>query len=140
MSTVSTIHTLNPGAGLPEGYFDNDNILFVQRKITEVLRRRYTQDVLMDRGSIVRLMERSLMDRLESVPKMNQRAVMFGVNEFMNHQEEANKRLKWEAHYELSQRLYDPSTETVRYDPQGIKLANRLGWSKVGGTKRFYFT
>jgi len=140
MSTVSTIHTLNPGAGFPEGYFDNDNIVFVQRKIGEVLKRRYGQDILFDRAGVIRLMERSLMDRLETVPKMNQRAVMYGSNEFMNHQDEINKRLKWEAHYTLSQRMYDPSVDIVRFDPQLAITSNWLGKSTVGGTKRFYFT
>lgn len=140
MSTISSIHTLNPGAGFPEGYFDNDNILFVQRKISDVLKRRYEQAILFDRGGVIRLMERALYDRLESVPKMNQRAIMYGVNEFMNHQENVNKHLKWEAHYTLSQRLYDPSTETAKFDPQNTVMANRLGKSMVGGTTRFYFT
>nr|QBK86538.1 MAG: hypothetical protein LCMAC102_03330 [Marseillevirus LCMAC102] len=26
------------------------------------------------------------------------------------------------------------------YDPQKVKLANRLGYPAVGGTTRFYFT
>ena len=140
MSTVSTIHTLNPGAGFPEGYFDDDNIVFVQRKISEVLKRRYRQDILFDRGGVINLMTRALMDRLESVPKMNQRAVMYGTNEFMNHQDDINKRLKWEAHYELSQRMYDPSVDIVRFDPQLTVAPNWLGRNMVGGTTRFYFT
>ena len=140
MSTVNTIHTLVPNAVIPLGYFDEDNIRFVQDKIRKVLRREFKQDILIDRGSIIRLMERALIDRLETVPKMNQRVVMYGTNEFRVHQLDVDKHLKWEAHYTESQRLYDPTTEVSRYDPQNVKLANRLGYPAVGGTTRFYFT
>jgi len=82
MSTVSTIHTLVPNATVPLGYFDEDNIRFIQDKIRRVLRREFKQDILIDRASIVRLMERALLDRIETVPKMNQRVVMYATNEF----------------------------------------------------------
>jgi hypothetical protein len=140
MSTVSTIHTLVPNATVPLGYFDEDNIRFIQDKIRRVLRREFKQDILIDRASIVRLMERALLDRIETVPKMNQRVVMYATNEFRDHQLEVDKHLKWEAHYVESQRLYDPTTEVSRFDWQQLKTANRLGYPAVGGTTRFYFT
>jgi len=140
MSTISTIHTLVPNASIPLGYFDEDNIRFIQEKIVEVLRREFKQDILIDRGGIIRLMERALLDRIETVPKMNQRVVMYATNEFRVHQLQVDKHLKLEAHYVLSQRLYDPSVEISRYDPQNVKLANRLGYPAVGGTHRFYYT
>ncbi len=140
MSTVSTIHTLVPNAAIPLGYLDEDNIRFVQDKIKQVLKREFKQDILFDRGSIIRLMERAILDRIETVPKMNQRAIMYGTNEFRVHQLEVDKRLRFEAHYVESQRLYDPTVEVSRYDPQKVKLANRLGYPAVGGTTRFYFT
>lgn len=140
MSTLATIHTLVPNANIPYGYFDEDNIVFIQHKIRDVLKREFIQDILIDRGSIIRLMERALLDRVETVPHLNQRVIMYATNEFRNYQIEVNKNLKWEAHYVLSQRLYDPSVEIVRYDPQTIVMPNRLGNPKVGGTARFYFT
>ena len=140
MSTISTIHTLVPNASIPLGFFDEDNIRFNQTKITEVLRREYKQDILIDRGSIIRLMERALIDRLETITKMNQRVVMYAANEFRVHQLDVDKHLKWEAHFAVASQLYDPTTETSKYDPQMTKLANRLGVPAVGGTSRFYFT
>ena len=77
---------------------------------------------------------------LESIPKMNQRVVMDICNDFRISQGYTDRNLKLEAHYVLSQRLYDPSVEVVRYDPSTIKLANRLGQAKVGGSSRFFFT
>ena len=140
MSTVSTIHTLVPNATIPLGYFDEDNIRFVQDKVRRVLRREFKQDVLIDRASIIRLMERALLDRIETVPRMNQRAIMYATNEVRVHQLDVNKKLMWEGSYVQSQRLYNPVSEVVRYDPQLTKRPNRLGWEKVGGTTRFYFT
>lgn len=140
MSTLGTIHTLVPNANIPLGYFDEDNIEFIQRKIREVLKREFKQDILFDRASVIRLMSRALMDRVDTIPFLNQRTVMYAANEFRNYQLEVDKHLKWEAHYVLSQRLYDPSVEISRYDPQLIHPPNRLGVAKVGGTTRFYFT
>lgn len=140
MSTVSTIHTLAPNAAIPLGYFDEDNIRFIQDKIRRVLSREFKQAILIDRASIVRLMERTILERIETIPKMNQRVVMYAANEFRVHQLDVDKHLKWEAHYVESQRLYDPTTEVSRFDWQQLKLANRLGYPAVGGTTRFYFT
>lgn len=140
MSTISTINTLVPNASVPQGYFDEDNIVFIQSKIAEVLRREFKQTIQFDRASIIRLMDRAILDRIESVPKMNQRVVMFATNEFRNHQVEANRNFNWETNYSQSQKLYDHTAEINRYDQQNIKLANRLGYPSVGGTMRFYFS
>lgn len=140
MSTLSTAHTLVPNASSPLGYYDEDNIRFIQDKIKNVLRREFKQDILIDRGSIVRLMERALLDRVDTIPKLNQRVIMYATNEFRVHQLSVDKHLKWEAHFVESQRLYDPTVEVSRYDPQKVKMANRLGYPSVGGTSRFYFT
>ncbi len=140
MSTISSIHTLVPNANVPFGYFDEENIRFIQKKIIEVLKRKFQQDILFDRGSIVRLMERALLDRIETIPRMNQRVVMYAVNEFMVEQLDIDKHLKWEAHYVQSQRLYDPTVEVSRYDRQRTKLKKSFRGDQVGGTLRFYFT
>lgn len=140
MSSVSTINTLVPNATIPYGYYDEDNIRFIQDKITEVLLRQYKQRVLIDRDSIVALMQRALVDgRIESIPKMNQRVIMMGTNEFRTHQIDVNKHLWWESHYVESQRLFDPTVASARFDPSIRMDPNRLGKPKVGGTTRFYF-
>mgnify|MGYP005850624981 CR=1 FL=1 len=140
MSSISTLHTLVPNANVPLGYFDEQNIQFVQKKIKEVLSIQFKQDILFDRASIIRLMSRALLERIEAIPKMNERAVMMGTNEFRVHQLQINKRLKWEAHYVLSQRLYDPSVQIQKFDSQPTIPTNKYGVPHVGGTVRFYFT
>ena len=140
MSSVSTINTLVPNATIPLGYYDEDNIRFIQDKIIEVLSREFKQKILFDRDSIVKLMERALVNgRIESIPKMNQRAVMMAANEFRNHQIDANKHLKWEAYYVESQRLFDPTVASAKFDPAITMHPNRIGKPTVGGTTRFYY-
>lgn len=141
MSSVTTLHTIVPGANVPFGYFDEDNIRFIQDRIKSVLKREFYQDILIDRASIIRVMERVVLERREVIPKMNQRVVMYITNEFRNHQKDVNNHLNWEEHYVESQRLYDPTVESQKFDGQRIKLANYRGFPKVGGkTSRFYFT
>ena len=140
MSLPRIVHTLVTGSSTPVGYFDEENIQFIQQKISSVLKREYVQNILIDRASIIRVMERVNWERAEDVPKMNQRVVMYLTNEFRDHQRDVDKHLKWEAHYVESQRLYDPTVESVKYDQATVKLANRLGLPAVGGTSRFYFT
>jgi len=100
--------------------------------------REYAQKINVDRASVVRIMQRVLGERLEPIPKMNQRVVMYICNEFRNHQHDINKHMNWEEHYIESQRLYDPTVERGP-DMLLIKLANRLGKSRIGGTSRFIF-
>ena len=140
MSTISTIHTLVPNANIPLGYYDEDNIRFIQKKITEVLKREFIEDILIDRKSIIQLMERALLERIEPVVKMNQRVIMYATNEYRVYQLEVERNLKAQEYYVMSQRPYDPTVEISKYDPQRTKLANRLGWPRASGTVRFYFT
>ncbi len=130
-------HTVFPGF-VPDGFFDNDNIEFLRKKVADVLGRTYVQRINVDRASVIRIMQRVIGERAEPVVKMNERVIMYIVNEFLNHQETVNKHANWEEHYIESQRLYDP---TVGRGPdlQRIKLANRLGKARVGGTTRFIF-
>lgn len=130
-------HTVFPGF-VPDGYFDNDNIEFIRDKCIRVLRGEFHQDINFDRASVIRIMSRVMEERLETIPKMNQRVIMYLCSEYRNHQATLHKHLKWEEHYLESQRLYDPTTERT-FDTQIVKLANRLGKSRVGGTQRFIF-
>ena len=132
-------HTIYPGF-LPSGYFDNDNVDFIQKKIIEVLHQNFTQDIMISKGDIKKIMLRILSERLEEIPMMNQRVIMTIVSEFRNHEIDVRKRLWWSERSKYTQILQDPTEGVARYDPMGIKLANRLGASMVGGTSRFYFT
>ncbi len=123
---------------IPEEYFSKTNIEFIKNKIRYVLRYEFKQDIIISTEDIVRILQRVLEERLQSIPKMNQRVVMYITNDFRNHQLEVEKNLNYEKNYYLSQRLYDPTVGRGP-DTQKIKLANRLGKPKVGGTARFYF-
>lgn len=140
MSTINTLHTINQGANIPLGYLDEDNIRFIQQKVLDVLKREFTNDIRVDRASIIRIMDRVLREKLETIPKMNQRVIMTICNEIRNHQLERDIRMRQEEFFELSQRLFDPVGMTSHFDPQTYKPPNRLGNRKVGSTTRFYFT
>ena len=133
----SFTHTIIPG-GIPDGFFDAENVDFVRNKAAELLRREYTQDINFDKASVIRIMQRILGERVEPVPKMNQRVLMTLTNEFRISQMDLRKKMKWEEHYIESQRLYDPTTERVP-DLKAIKLAQKRGRPTVGGTVRFTF-
>lgn len=136
--TMSNIHTIFPSS-IVYGYFDDDNIEFIRSKTADILKKQFTQDIIFDRASVIRVMQRVIEERRESVPKMNQRVIMYLCDEFRDHQINVNKHLRWEENYIESQRIYDP-TLSRGPDIYSIKLANRLGKPRVGGTQRFYFT
>lgn len=133
-----SIHTIFPGFK-NVNFFSDENIAFIQKKIIEVLKGEFFQDILIDRGSLVRIMERVQIERSESIPRMNERVIMYATNDFRNYHATLLKRLKYEEGFVESQRLYDPTVERGP-DIQNIKLANRLGRPTVGGTVRFFFT
>lgn len=137
---VHTTHTLLPNATVPYGIFDEDNIEFVQNKAAEFLLQEFAQRIIFDRADVIRVMKRMIEVNVESIPRMNRRVVMELCREFREHQYEVNLRLNQAENYVHSQRLYDPVGHTVRFDTQKLKLANRLGEARVGGTLRFYFT
>ena len=130
-------HTVFPGYR-PDGYFDNDNIEFIRAKVAELMKREYSQAVNIDRASVIRVMSRVMEERPEPIVRMNQRVLMYLMNEVRVHQYDLQKHMKWEEHYIESQRLYDPTTDRGP-DLQNIKLANRLGKARIGGTARFIF-
>jgi restriction endonuclease len=124
---------------IPDGYFDDDNVRHIATVIQNNLAFDFKNKVLLDRASVIRVMQRVLEQRLEEIPLMNQRVIMELTNEIRTHQIDVNKHLAWEDGYITSQLAYD-SIGKKGYDVQGIKLANRLGKPKVGGTVNFYFT
>ena len=132
-------HTIYPGY-LPSGYFDNDNVDFIHKKIIEILHQNFTQDIMVPKGDIKKIMLRILAERLEEIPMMNQRVLMTIVNEFRNHEIDVRKRWWWAERSKNTQMLQDSTEGVARYDPLAIKLANRLGAPMVGGTSRFFFT
>ena len=91
-------------------------------------------------GRHQKIMLRILSEKLEEIPMMNQRVLMTIVDEFRTHQIDVHKRLWWSERSRFTQILQDNTEGVARYDPGAIKLANRLGQPRVGGTSRFYFT
>ena len=140
---MNVVHTIAPGASINSGYFDVDNINFIQTRVSQELSREFEQQIIIDRASITRIMQRVLAERREVVPKMNRRVIMYICNEFRNHQNEVNKHLNWESSYVSSQRNVDHAGRMTRFDHRGIKTNDKKkydGKSRIGGSQRFYFT
>lgn len=139
----NVIHTIIPGSTINEGFFDSDNIEFVQQKVADVLHREYYQTIVISKADIIRIMQRVLEERRETVPKMNQRVIMILTNDFRAHQIDVNRKLNWEVGYGFSQQLIDPIGKIEHFDRRSIKTTDQKkfdGKERVGGTLRFYFT
>jgi hypothetical protein len=133
-------HTIFPGF-IPEGYFSDENVQYLRSRVAELLKPTYHQTVIIDASSVIRVMSRVLEERVEPIPRMNERVLMYLRSEFINYQLEAKKHMNWEEHFIESQSLYDATTERIGYDGAIIKLANRLGKPRIGaaGAVRFMF-
>ena len=120
-------------------FFDEDNIQFISKKITEILAKQYKNvRVIITRASIIRAMGRQVDRRLDTVPRMNQRVIMDIVGEYRRHQVEVNKHLRWEEGFPSSQLLVDPVGRIAAIpNNQLSKIENSTA---VGGTLNFYFT
>jgi len=136
---MSSSHTIFP-TYIPDGFFCKDNLSFIQNMITHVLKREFSQNVIISEADIKKVMQRVMGERMESVPKMNQRVIMYITNEFRDHQLDVNKHLRWDENKHFAETLYDPISCNLRADPYNVKLSNRFGRARVGGTARFYFT
>lgn len=137
---MSRYLTVYPGF-IPADYFTEKNINFVENLIRQNLSLDFKNEFLIDRESIVRVMTRVLEKRLESIPSMNRRVVMEMCNEIRTHQIERNKNYNLQDNFASARMLYDTNGKNVNgCDIRSIKLANRLGRPRVGGTIRFHFT
>lgn len=133
MARTSTIW---PGFANISGYFDKENVDFLSKKITETIKKDITTNVTIDTASIVRVMQRVLEQRLETVPKMNQRVIMYVVDDYLDYQIECNRNLWWAEAYVQSQRLFDPSVRRGAIANWTVKLNPK----ETATTARFYFT
>src|SRR5690606_558177 len=109
-------------------------------KITEVLSHDFKQRILMHRDGILRTMYFVYNERLESVPKMNERVIIHLVREFRSYQLQANQNMRLLENIAASKSVYNPIANTVRADILGIRRPNRFGEPMIGDTLRFYFT
>lgn len=121
---------------VPFGFTGRENVDFVREKIIDVLLYEFSQRIEIDRPSILRVMQRVMEERLEHVPRMNERVVMYICNEVRNHQYQIRKHLQIEEDMIRDNKVRSDSKSSV-FDTMMYKRPNRLGTSKVGGTLRF---
>lgn len=137
------VHTIAPESNIPTNYFSENNIIFIQNKIAEVLSKEFIQRVIIDRASIVRTMQFMLFEKRETVSKLNQRVIMYICDDYRNHQYEVTRNLRWEDNFTNSQSLIDIPGQNAKFDMRNIKTTDQKkynGQTKAGGSLRFYFT
>ncbi len=101
-----------------------------------MINKDITTTVKFDTSSIVRVMQRVLEQRLETIPKMNQRVLMYLVNDYLDYQVEANRNLHWADMFVASQRLYDQNARRGVISNWTVKLNPK----NPATTVRFHFT
>ena len=121
---------------VPFGFTGRENVDFVQKKIIEILLNEFSQRIEVDVPSILRVMQRVMEERIEHVPRMNERVTMYICNEVRNHQYQITKHLKIEEAM-IRDRKVDLTSKSSMFDTMIYKRPNRLGTSKVGGALRF---
>jgi len=129
-AVLNDVNTVHP-------FFSKINIQFLQDKISQQLSKHFIQKIIIPHFSLKRKMMEIFQQRLETIPRMNERVVMAACHEFRLDQAETTRNIRWEEQYVGTTQLVDLDAQKVQYDPQSIKLRQP---GQVGGTVRFYFT
>jgi restriction endonuclease len=132
---MAYVQTIYPGY-IPDDYFTKENVEWIQKRVTELIHKDISTNVTIDIGSIVRVMQRILEQRLESIPSMNQRVLMELTRHYLNYQVEANRNLYWAEMFVESQRLFDQNARRGAIANWTVKLNPKHSAT----TQRFYFT
>jgi restriction endonuclease len=119
-------------------FFSEANVRKIYSWVYHILSLQFKTKIHITRESLYRVMVRIVQEMLEPIEKMNERVVMEVTADFRRNQIERNKHILWAERYAWSQKLSDPTSGTAKTFP--IKLNNRLGVPRVGGTLRFRFT
>jgi hypothetical protein len=119
-------------------FFSETNVAKIYAWIYHVLKLEYKTPIHITRDSLYRVMVRVVQEMLQTTELMNERVVMMVTADFRRYQAERDKAILFSERYGFTQQMVDPSSGTAKTFP--IKLRNRLGQQKVGGTLRFYFT
>lgn len=129
----------------PAGYFEPENVAFLRKTLAHVAAREFMDPVrgnpihfTVSDADMARIMQRVAEERIESIPRMNQRVVMYIMNDYRTHQIARDRAMRWEENYRFADKLYDPTTGRAGFDQASYHPPNRLGLPKVGGTLRFY--
>jgi len=128
----------NVAGNYPIDYFSEENVNYIQNKVKRMLGAEFncSGGIIVPASDIVRVMQRVIGQRMEGIPEMNQRTIMYITDAYRTHVIDANKHLKWAENYTSSQQLYDMPFHKSAMPMFGMKLKR----NKVGGTINFWFT
>jgi hypothetical protein len=124
---------------VPENYYTKKNIDFIINEVSKILSKEFKQKIVYDSDSVKRILQRVFEEKLEEVPRMNDRAIMYLCANARSNIAQRDVRFSQEKNFENAMSLYDASAQRG-VDLHGIRLKHHLGKPKVGGTMGFYFT
>lgn len=121
-------------------YYDIENIQFISQKATNELLDEFMNPVLFSVEDIVRVMTRVMEEKIESIPEMNTRVIMYLTHDYRLHAYSAIKALRQGEGYIASQNpAYDGVADMVRFDQALVKKINNHPSSSNNSTMQFYF-
>lgn len=88
-------------------YYTDFNINYIKHQIIEIMRNHMKAKVIVCDEDIKRVMKRVLNEKPEDESRMNQRVVMYIVNEIKTHLLEKEKNLNFEENYVKSSGVYN---------------------------------
>jgi hypothetical protein len=134
---MSSINTLQPTFRTP-GFFTEENIKTISELTTQTIGNTYKdKKVVVPNDVIVRFMQIVQEDRIEEVPKMNQRVIMDLVRSFLNFVKK-NEQSNYFAENRWNAYMYDPQLHIKPFDEPKLR-GERVGRSDLRGF-RFHFS
>ncbi len=133
-----SIHTLDSSFSRVPGFFTQENVNTISHLITSTIAQSYTgKKVVVPDPHIVRAMQHTHEERLESVAKMNQRVVLDITRGFFDHVSEQERANNWAYHrwdaYNRDPKLGIKSFETPKLRGNRVQRNDERGF-------RFHFT
>lgn len=127
-----TTLTLVPFRNIPN-YFTQENVLYIKKTVEDILCPSFIQKYTVDNDSILRVMHRVIDERLEPIPKMLERVVMYITSEIRQFELERARNIDLELGFKFTGGIYD-NLYKIGPDIHNIKMV------KNPSTLRFYHT
>jgi hypothetical protein len=121
---------------LQKVFYSQVNVDFLWCRIHEMIDQLFgSRVIIVSKEDIVRVMGRIYKEKIENIVRMNNRVIMFIVQDVQHHHSEAKKYMNFSENFVDGQKLIDMSSGKG-VDTKGIKNFTKFGTTNFG----FYFT
>jgi hypothetical protein len=112
----------------------DNNVAYIKQFCEGKLGHRYTIN-----ESTIRIFAHRVSNEMRtSTADMTDRIIMYILNGHRVYEIERNKHLNWEESFKNAKSVYNTVGQYSNMDPSAVKLRQRYGNSRAGGTLRFY--